>query len=464
MNFASLDLTVFSSYFLGVIQKTEMSTHVSKYSYNSIHLKLIKFRQETYQSPYQLSEQVYVKLKSNDMLKEESHGTIGEINKISVITSHSRKYNKKSKSSINPKNLLNINLDNFSNADILLNISLVNLRSLRNKSVVFREYVEDNSLDLCICTETWLSDNDVVIATEATPPSYSLLCANRSGRTGGGTALLCHDDLKPILTKSGSHSSFEFSEYLIKQGRQFVKIVIIYRPPYSPNNPFTISTFLEEFQNYLLEVTATTNNLLISGDFNIHVNDAGDRNAVNFLQLLDHFGLENNVHIPTHVSKNTLDLIITRKKSENDVALSEIRAGTFISDHCFITSLMRPGIPKRNSIQEIKYRNIKSIDIDKLNAEIRSSELFQPHWHEQSVDLLAQSFDKTLSGIFDKCAPQKTKVIRARNSPWYTQNLKNLKIEKRKKERKWLRTGSLTDFHSFKIASKTYYEHCMRSS
>lgn len=50
----------------------------------------------------------------------------------------------------------------------------------------------------------------------------------------------------------------------------------------------------------------------MAGDFNIHVNVQSDNDAVRFLDLLSSIGLQQYVDFPTHISGNTLDLLITR--------------------------------------------------------------------------------------------------------------------------------------------------------
>ena len=77
----------------------------------------------------------------------------------------------------------------------------------------------------------------------------------------------------------------------------------IYRPPYS----HTISTFITEFANLLETVVLLNEQLLICGDFNIHVNTS-NVNAIKFKDLLQSMSLIQQVTEPTHEHGNTLDL------------------------------------------------------------------------------------------------------------------------------------------------------------
>lgn len=57
----------------------------------------------------------------------------------------------------------------------------------------------------------------------------------------------------------------------------------------------------------------------------------------------------------------------------------------------------------------------------------------------------------TLAQAFDRQAPLRTKVIRSRPlDPWFHEEIKAARREKRKAERKWRRTGSREDMLAYK--------------
>ena len=74
--------------------------------------------------------------------------------------------------------------------------------------------------------------------------------------------------------------------------------------------------------------------LLITGEFNFHLDDIADEDSRKCIEVLETFGLIQHVKFPTHVSNHILDLIITR--SSSDVIIGEIQASFFLSDHCFV--------------------------------------------------------------------------------------------------------------------------------
>ena len=74
--------------------------------------------------------------------------------------------------------------------------------------------------------------------------------------------------------------------------------------------------------------------LLITGDFNVHVGDPQDLCARKFLELFDGVGLKQHVDQPTHREGHTLDLTITRV-SESLIVSTPV-VDHFISDHAAV--------------------------------------------------------------------------------------------------------------------------------
>ncbi|XP_029202851.2 uncharacterized protein LOC114967028 [Acropora millepora] len=210
----------------------------------------------------------------------------------------------------------------------------LNTRSIKNKSADFVCYVKSCAADIFAITETWFTDMDCAHRAEATPPGYKLYDHPRSGRMVCGTALMCREGLTVTKVAAGEQRSFEFSEWVILgQGSRKIRIVIVYRLQYSPNHPVSTGVFFEEFSDYLESLILSSEPLLITGDFNIHVNVAGDPNRLKLLELLETMGLRQHVTTSTHESGNTLDLIITRQ-------FEDLVRETPISDYHIFRSLV----------------------------------------------------------------------------------------------------------------------------
>ena len=88
--------------------------------------------------------------------------------------------------------------------------------------------------------------------------------------------------------------------------------------------------------------------MLLLGDFNYHVNAETNVHTIEFLGLLQCFGLKNHVEVETHMKGNTLDLVITR---ENELLSMDITTDTSVtSDHAAVLF----GIPVPKPLSEDK--------------------------------------------------------------------------------------------------------------
>ena len=88
-------------------------------------------------------------------------------------------------------------------------------------------------------------------------------------------------------------------------------MLTVYRPSSS-----SVKEFKTEFSSLLETMVSLPSELIISGDFNFHVDSPNEANSKSFLRLLESFSLKQHVNFPTHIRGHTLDLLITRFDSE----------------------------------------------------------------------------------------------------------------------------------------------------
>ena len=120
-------------------------------------------------------------------------------------------------------------------------------------------------------------------------------------------------------------------QLLIKSFGKWIRVIVVYRPPPSATNKLTTSLFLSEFTTLLENLSITSGELLILGDFNLHVDKPSDPDASQFFSLLYAFGLTQHVRESTHTHGHTLDLVITRSNETTVFDTSVTDLG--ISDH-----------------------------------------------------------------------------------------------------------------------------------
>ena len=341
----------------------------------------------------------------------------------------------------------------FSDRETGLHFCCVNARSLRNKIEAVTDHIVNENIDICIFTETWLKDWDTTTIAGLSPTGYEFRNFPRpSDRRAGGTGVMFKNSLNVNLSDGNEKQSFEFSEWSVRCRQQVINVVSLYRPPYSVDHPITSRVFFEEFSAYLEDIVMTPGILLITGDFNFHVDCPSDNDAKNFADILQTYGLKQHVHVPTHISGHTLDLIITR--SNNDLTVSSPTASVILSDHFFVECNLN--IPRPSSIvKETVYRKLKTMDLHEFKSDILESMLCTSTWNNASE--LASCYESTMSSLLDKHAPLQKKVVVVRPKlPWYTNSLRQLKVKRRKLERRMLFTGLHEDKLAYRNARDEY--------
>ncbi len=132
--------------------------------------------------------------------------------------------------------------------------------------------------------------------------------------------------------------------------------------------------------------------LLITGDFNLHVDDREDSSAMKFLDIIETCGLRQHIHKTTHRSGHTLDLLITRISESilHGYPIVDYR----ISDHDTILSKL--AIPKPPPVvKRITFRKLKDIGMCDFKKDITESVLL--HSPPQDLDSLVLLYNSTLS-------------------------------------------------------------------
>ena len=217
------------------------------------------------------------------------------------------------------------------------------------------------------------------------------------------------------------------------------RIIDIYRPP---NGSF--ANFCLDFSGLLERLSTFGSLLLITGDFNIHLDQPEVPSASEFQRLLKSFGLTQHVHFPTHRSQHILDLLITRS---SDCTLSEIHVHDMgLSDHFAVHSVLPLAKPPRETTR-IVYRKLHRIDLASFSSDLQACLATTP---AKDLSAFIDHYNTTLQDILNKHAPEKTKVITVRASaPWYSDKIDAGKKLRRKLERCWRKTKSLDDYNAY---------------
>ena len=108
----------------------------------------------------------------------------------------------------------------------------------------------------------------------------------------------------------------------------------------------TNGMFIDDITEILTDKLPQYQNNILLGDFNDHIEDQTNTDAVVFIETMTALGLEQHISGPTHVRGNTLDLIYMQLS--NSFKVTNATAHGYISDHCIVsvdTNIMKQKYP-----------------------------------------------------------------------------------------------------------------------
>ena len=205
------------------------------------------------------------------------------------------------------------------------------------------------------------------------------------------------------------------------------------------------------FTEWLTDQIVSYDNLYITGDFNIHINNTIlDDEASAFVDSMEALGLEQHCDFITHKAGNTLDLVMMDTFS--GLQVQACQAGDFISDHCIVQSWV--SITK-NVIQckSITYRKLGDINIEGLVEDMKLEDLAEIN----DVNVLTKLCDGRMRKSLDIHAPIQTKSITIRQTnSWFMENVRSLKKAVRRREKIWHKYKTENTWLAYKIVKLTY--------
>ena len=312
-----------------------------------------------------------------------------------------------------------------------------------------------------VLTETWLKgdsrDATIIADINNTLPDHQMIHQPRSGvGRGGGVCVLLRKGYSLRRNTSQSFKSFKSLDISISSGSTCLRLIAVYRPPPSKKNNLSVTLFLDEFSTFLEDLVISAGHLLITGDFNFHMNKlAKDSGAAAFLDLIESFGLCQIVGEPTHKQGHLLDLIITR--SPSNLVADTLVQFELPSDHALVTS--RILIPRPTATRVlVNHRMLKKVDMDAFKDSIRSSPLSScQHDNLDNLDVLVGQYNTELHGLINTYAPLRIRYITFRpHAPWFDDSLRTAKQAKRRLERKWRSTRLEVDRQMYKEECENY--------
>ena len=208
-------------------------------------------------------------------------------------------------------------------------------------------------------------------------------------------------DASVVPTKACS----TFKNFLIKisLNKESFYFLNIYRPP-SSSTP----TFDEQFQSLKEDIHYTTENLVIFGNFKLHLETICSKSKT-FHSLIDSFDFIQKVNFPTHIHRHTLDLVLTKFNNDN---ISNVHTIDAFSDHFSVRFTLNFLTPRSQNNTTVSFRKCHKIDKEKMKVDLLASELINNPSKEP--DTLYKQYHTTLSTLINKHAPLHTKHTKAK--------------------------------------------------
>ena len=306
--------------------------------------------------------------------------------------------------------------------------------------------LDEQKVDIALFTETWYSDDKQhqFETSDLNQNGYNISVVNRQNRIGGGIALTCRTGVNMRRLKAGMTRSFEHGIWQLIFKNITLTVIGIYRPP----SLATSGQFVTEFVQFMEGIIPQYSNLMIMGDFNLHVHESSSAMS-EFNESMFAMGLEQHVNFSTHVGGNTLDLVIT--EATNGIEVLSYEPGPFLSDHCavkIVTNVKKENITSKM----VKFRNFKDMDNSAF-----ANDLSELSIDSENVNTFVENFEDKIKRVVDRHAPLKEKMKICRvPKPWFTENILILKRLLRKSERLWKRYKQPHQYEAFKAARNKY--------
>jgi len=156
-----------------------------------------------------------------------------------------------------------------------------------------------------------------------------------------------------------------------------VDLFVVYRLPPSRANGLKTSAFSDDWSIFLDAQILNSRDILITGDFKLHLDVPDNPDVMRFNNLLDVHGLKQHVNEPTHMLGHTLDLFIARDSSRLlcadvvDPGLTD-PSGNYSVDHFTIVASLNFIKPSRQR-QSVTFRKCASINHTDFRTNIRTA-------------------------------------------------------------------------------------------
>ena len=189
--------------------------------------------------------------------------------------------------------------------------------------------------------------------------------------------------------------------------------------------------FINDITELLVNKLPQYQNGIILGDFNIHIKDLNNADAIIFNDTMRALGLEQHISGPTHVRGDILELIFTQLSNGFNITNTTLHG--YILDHCMVSV----DINMKKQEYPIESKEIR--DRTKLTGPTLAQNFTPPDFNEDTtIDETTSQFNTELIKSLDTTAPIKSiKFTNRPKHPWFNKFFREQKSVVKNHERSW---------------------------
>src|SRR6218665_1500110 len=295
-------------------------------------------------------------------------------------------------------------------------------------------------------TESWHSSSTDVAVRRSAPPGYSYVdCPRESAkdedRNFGGLVIYHRTALttRRVIIPDRP-TTFEALAVSVASPQGPLTVVNIYRPgSEAPSAAFFVE-LAALFEHFALHNTQ----LVVAGDFNLHLEDPALPEAMEFALIAEQFGLRQWVSESTQRMGGWLDVLITR----DDCQLVDITVHPpTVSDHGLVIATV-PFLHETPFHVEGLFRNWKALDRNTFREALLSTPAFADPtaFADASTSDLFTIYESSMTDIVNTLLPARAaKTRRSVLTPWFDAECRSSRRNARRLERLYRRTRSADD-------------------
>ena len=334
-----------------------------------------------------------------------------------------------------------------------------NYRSVQNKEEEIHHICNYIKPTILCITETWLDKSHPPSAY--VPQGYSILRCDRSDEfkqkykknNAGGVAILYKSELK--IRKLKNITEPEESIWVeVKTQPSFI-LGLVYRAEYSE--------LLQEKENGTLletqlnELTTINNNILVMGDFNCDTaNTKKDKTTSKLNEVFDEFNMKQEIKKPTRIDPKTMNAT-TIDHVWADPNLKIVKeAGTLegVSDHTGTYTVLNTAKEKKIP-EKIRFRCYKNYSSENFNEDLKialEDSTLKKLIETEKVNEATERWVNIFKNTAEVHAPMKEATVtkKTSNIPWFTSQLKDLVLQKKRRLQLYWLDGFISDLNIVK--------------